>query len=140
MHSRTSSHAAVNASVAAALGIELTDKNRVLLRGVTGSRVVSTIQVESLIVGDLQLVSRRLPIVVDALGGAEPRREAIEFRFGDVRCGLLVQQSSKLHHIRVPHPHAAVRRRGADALDGDMQSPQWRRQLQMLKAAVLKRF
>jgi phytoene synthase len=31
-------------------------------------------------------------------------------------------------------------RRGADALDGDMQSPQWRRQLQMLKAAVLKRF
>jgi hypothetical protein len=66
-----SSHAAVNAAVAAALGIELTDKNMVLLRGVTGSRTVPTISVESLVVGDLQLLSKRLPIVVDALGGAE---------------------------------------------------------------------
>jgi hypothetical protein len=66
-----SSHAAVNASVAAALGIELTDKNMVLLRGVTGSRAVPTIAVDSLVVGDLQLVSQRLPIVVDALGGAD---------------------------------------------------------------------
>jgi hypothetical protein len=66
-----SSHAAVNASVAAALGIELTDKNKVLLRGVTGSRIVPTITVNSLVVGDLQLQSKRLPIVLDALGGAE---------------------------------------------------------------------
>ena len=66
-----SSHAAVNAAVAAALGIELTDKNMVLLRGVTGSRTVPTISVDSLVVGDLQLQSKRLPIVVDALGGAE---------------------------------------------------------------------
>ncbi len=66
-----SSHAAVNASVAAALGIKLTDKNMVLLRGVTGSRTVPTITVESLIIGDMQLRPARLPIVVDALGGAD---------------------------------------------------------------------
>ncbi|MEJ0038979.1 MAG: aspartyl protease family protein [Gammaproteobacteria bacterium] len=66
-----SSHAAVNASVAVALGIPLTDKHQVLLRGVTGSRVVPTITVDSLIVGDLQFRPARLPIVVDALGGAD---------------------------------------------------------------------
>ena len=65
-----SSHAAVNASVAVALGIKLTDKNMVLLRGVTGSRVVPTITVDSLIIGDMQLRPARLPIVIDALRGA----------------------------------------------------------------------
>jgi len=84
-----SSHAAVNASVAAALGIPLTDKNKVMLRGVTGSRVVPTITVDSLIVGDLQFRPARLPIVVDALGGAdgvlgtdgmEDKRIFIDFR------------------------------------------------------------
>jgi hypothetical protein len=84
-----SSHAAVNSSVAAALGIPLTDKNVVLLRGVTGSRIVPTITVDSLIVGDLQFRPARLPIVVDALGGAdgvlgtdgmEDKRIFIDFR------------------------------------------------------------
>jgi predicted aspartyl protease len=84
-----SSHAAVNASVAARLGIPLTDKHQVMLRGVTGSRVVSTITVDSLIVGDLQFRPARLPIVVDALGGAdgvlgtdgmEDKRIFIDFR------------------------------------------------------------
>lgn len=84
-----SSHAAVNASVAAALGIPLTDKNRVILRGVTGSRIVPTITVDSFVIGDLQLRPARLPIVVDALGGAdgvlgtdglEDKRIFIDFR------------------------------------------------------------
>jgi len=66
-----STHAAVNASVAAALGISLVDQKMVLLRGVTGSRAVPTIPVKSLVVGDLELRSKRLPIVIDALGGAE---------------------------------------------------------------------
>lgn len=84
-----SSHAAVNSSVAAALGIPLTDKNQVILRGVTGSRVVPTITVDSLIIGDLQFRPARLPIVIDALGGAdgvlgtdgmEDKRIFIDFR------------------------------------------------------------
>jgi hypothetical protein len=58
--------------VAAALGIDLaTTKNKVILRGVTGSRIVPTITVDSLIIGDLQLRPATLPIVVDALGGAD---------------------------------------------------------------------
>jgi predicted aspartyl protease len=65
------SHSAVTAPVAAALGIPLLDSNTVVLRGVTGSATVPTIAVDSLIVGDLELQSRRLPIVIDALGGAE---------------------------------------------------------------------
>jgi hypothetical protein len=66
-----SSHAAVNSAVAAKLGIPLTTDNQVLLRGVTGSRVVPTITVDSLIIGDLQFRPARLPIVIDALGGAD---------------------------------------------------------------------
>lgn len=66
-----SSHAAVNASVAKALGMDLTNAKKVMLRGVTGSRVVPTITVDSLIIGDLQLRPARLPIVIDALGGAD---------------------------------------------------------------------
>ena len=65
------SNSAVTASVAAALGIPLAQENSVMLRGVTGSREVPTIAVNSLIVGDLELRSKRLPIVTDALGGAE---------------------------------------------------------------------
>ncbi len=65
------SRSAVNASVAAALGIPLTTEHSVVLRGVTGSRTVPTISIDSLIVGELELRSRRLPIVTDALGGAE---------------------------------------------------------------------
>jgi hypothetical protein len=84
-----SSHAAVNSAVAAALGIPLTNENQVLLRGVTGSKVVPTITVDSLIIGDLQFRPARLPIVVDALGGAdgvlgtdgmEDKRIFIDFR------------------------------------------------------------
>jgi predicted aspartyl protease len=64
-------HSAVTASVAAALGLPLTALNNVMLRGVTGSREVPTIPIDSLVVGDLELRSKRLPIVIDALGGAE---------------------------------------------------------------------
>ncbi len=66
-----SNHSAVNASVAARLGIPLTDENTVTLRGVTGTRTVPTIPVDTLVVGELELRSKRLPIVTDALGGAE---------------------------------------------------------------------
>ena len=42
-----------------------------MLRGVTGTKKVPTIAVESLVVGDLELKAKRLPILIDALGGAE---------------------------------------------------------------------
>ncbi len=65
------SNSAVNARVAERLGLPLNDEHSIMLRGVTGSRVVPTIPINSLIVGDLELQGRRLPIVTDALGGAE---------------------------------------------------------------------
>jgi len=65
------SNSAVNARVAEELGIPLLPDHQIMLRGVTGSRQVPTIPVKSLLVGDLELQSRRLPIVTDALGGAE---------------------------------------------------------------------
>jgi hypothetical protein len=65
------SHSGVVASVADALGLPPNKLSNVTLRGVTGSAVVPTIRVDSLRIGDLLLTGKRLPIVTDALGGAE---------------------------------------------------------------------
>ncbi len=65
------SHSAVTARVAITLGIALDDKHSAMLRGATGSVRVPMIPVETLEVGDLLMEPRRLPIVPDALGGAE---------------------------------------------------------------------
>ena len=65
------SQSAVNADVAAALGIALPTTDTVLLSGATGSRVVSAIPVNSVVVGDVDLRDKRLPIVNDPLGGAD---------------------------------------------------------------------
>jgi len=82
-------HSGVTARVAAALGIPLDQSEPVMLRGVTGSTEVPTIRVDSLIVGDLALRPAVLPIVLDALGGAdgilgieglEDKRILIDFR------------------------------------------------------------
>jgi len=61
----------VTAMVALALGIPMDQSPHVMLRGVTGSADVPTIRVDNLIVGDLAVDSVILPIVPDALGGAE---------------------------------------------------------------------
>lgn len=65
------SHSAVTALVALALGIPTDQSPPVILRGVTGFATVPTIHVETLTVGDLSVDSPVLPIVPDALGGAQ---------------------------------------------------------------------
>jgi Aspartyl protease len=65
------SHSAVTSMVALALGIPTDKAPPVLMRGVTGSATVPTIQVNSLSVGDVAVDSPLLPIVPDAMGGAE---------------------------------------------------------------------
>ncbi len=65
------SRSAVNAQVAETIGIEPDMARPVLLRGVTGIVAVATIRVESFSVGDVIVTSAILPIVVDALGGAD---------------------------------------------------------------------
>jgi predicted aspartyl protease len=105
------SHSAVNAGVAAALGIPLVDSTQVMLRGVTGSAAVPSIAVDSLIVGDLELVSRRLPIVIDALGGAEgilgtegllDKRIFIDFRHDKITIFKSHNEHAGLGFVTIP--------------------------------------
>jgi hypothetical protein len=65
------SQSAVTAQLASILGIPLDESTRMLLRGVTGSAIVPTIRVDTLTVGDLTLDGPLLPIVPDAMGGAD---------------------------------------------------------------------
>ncbi len=62
---------ALTAKVAEELGIVLDPAHKVMLRGATGSVEVPVVPVETLEVGDLLMEPKRLPIVPDALGGAE---------------------------------------------------------------------
>jgi hypothetical protein len=65
------SHSAITALVALALGLPTDQSPPVILRGVTGFATVPTIHVDTLSVGDLSVDQTLLPIVPDALGGAE---------------------------------------------------------------------
>ncbi|MEO6184661.1 MAG: aspartyl protease family protein [Steroidobacteraceae bacterium] len=62
---------AVSFRVANALGIPTDRSPPVMLRGVTGSAVAPTIEVDSMSVGDLYVAPARLPLLADAFGGAE---------------------------------------------------------------------
>ncbi len=66
-----SSHSAVTAKVAEKLGIPVPYPGKTILRGATGTTTVPLIPIESLEVGELLMEPGRLPIVPDALGGAE---------------------------------------------------------------------
>jgi hypothetical protein len=65
------SHTGIRASVAEALKLKPNKAEQVRVRGVTGTEVVSTIRVESLVMGDMELRGKKLPILTDPLGGAE---------------------------------------------------------------------
>lgn len=61
----------ITAGVARTLGLTLDNAHRVLLRGVVGAQAVPVVHVRSFSVGDIDFGSTRLPIVTDALGGAD---------------------------------------------------------------------
>jgi hypothetical protein len=65
------SRSGVTAKVAAALSLQPDESHSVKPRAVTGSATVPTIHVDSLQVGDLLVNDSRLPILGDALGGAD---------------------------------------------------------------------
>ena len=65
------SHSALTARVVQQLGITFDPSRTVMLRGATGSVQVPFVPVETLEFGDLLVEPKRLPIVPDALGGAE---------------------------------------------------------------------
>jgi predicted aspartyl protease len=70
----------VTANVAERLDVPLDQSPPVLLRGVTGIAIVPTIRVDSFTVGDLTLSPATLPIVIDAMGGAEGVLATDEFK------------------------------------------------------------
>jgi hypothetical protein len=83
------SRSCVTAKVARDLGLVPDSSHAIRLQAVTGSATVATVRVDSLLVGDLLINGSRLPIIPDALGGAEgilgneglkDRRVYIDFR------------------------------------------------------------
>jgi len=66
-----SATSALRIEAVAKLGLVPDEDSTVRVRGVTGSSVVSTVQVNSMVMGDMALGARRLPIIADAMGGAD---------------------------------------------------------------------
>jgi predicted aspartyl protease len=109
----------VTADVAEALGLPPDESHPVLLRGVTGSAPVPTIQVDSFTVGDLMLTPVTLPIVGDALGGAQgvlgteglrDKRIYIDFRNDMIRIARSKNESAPISFttIQLEHPETGL--------------------------------
>jgi predicted aspartyl protease len=105
------SHSGVTAMVALALGIPTDRSPPVMLRGVTGSATVPTIQVDTLSVGDVSVDSPMLPIVPDAMGGAEGilgseglanKRIFIDFRHDQITIAYSRGEKSGRDFVRIP--------------------------------------
>jgi predicted aspartyl protease len=105
------SHSAVTAMVALALGIPTDQSPPVILRGVTGSATVPTIRVDTLSVGDLSVDSPVLPIVPDAMGGAQGvlgsegltnKRIFIDFRHDQITITYSRGQRSERGFVDIP--------------------------------------
>ena len=105
------SHSAVTALVALALGIPTNQSPPVILRGVTGFATVPTIRVDTLTVGDLSVDSPVLPIVPDALGGAQGilggeglsgKRIFIDFRHDKIVITFSRNERSPREFVDVP--------------------------------------
>jgi Aspartyl protease len=105
------SHSAITALVALALGIPTDVSPPVMLRGVTGFAMVPTIRVETLTVGDIAVDSATLPIVPDALGGAQGilgaeglagKRVFIDFRHDKIAITYSRNEKSPSGFVDVP--------------------------------------
>jgi len=102
------SDSAIAAPVAAALGLTPDSSYLELVQGVAGSAIVPTVHVDSLTVGDLDVTSVTLPIVADALGGAEgvlgtagftDKRIDIDFRHDRISIARSLGQSAPVGFI-----------------------------------------
>jgi len=104
------SGSAVNAQVAEAIGIVPDPTKPVLLRGVSGVLAVPTIRVDSFSVGDVIVTPAILPIVVNALGGADGVLGTDRFTdkrvYIDFRHDLITVTNS--HAIRAPPGYISV--------------------------------
>jgi Aspartyl protease len=123
------SHSAITALVAMALGIPTDQSPPVILRGVTGFATVPTIRVDSLSVGDLSVDQTTLPIVPDALGGAEGvlgsegligKRIFIDFRHDTIDIAFSRNQKSGRGFYTIPFHAMGGTLVVVDAIVGDV--------------------
>ena len=105
------SHSGVIAQVAESLRIPLDQSPPVMLQGVTGSAEVPTIRVDSLTVGDMTLRPYILPIVIDALGGADgilgteglgDKRIYIDFKHDLIRISHSHNEAAEAGFVTIP--------------------------------------
>jgi hypothetical protein len=101
----------VIASVAQALGLVPDTSSSVMLHGVTGSTPVATIKVDTLLVGDVLINGTKMPILPDALGGAEgilgtegltDRRVFIDFRHDLIIISRSHNQAAASGFVTIP--------------------------------------
>ncbi len=105
------SRSAVTSTVALALGIPTDQSPEIMLRGVTGSARVPTIRVDTLTVGDVAVDSPVLPIVPDAMGGAQGvlgseglanKRIFIDFRHDQISIKYSRDERAGVNFHRIP--------------------------------------
>jgi len=105
------SDSAITAAVVAALGLVADPSRTVLVRGVAGSAIVPIVRVDTLTVGDLELSSLTLPIIADALGGADgilgasylaDKRIDIDFLHDHLTIARSHRQSAPIGFITLP--------------------------------------
>jgi Aspartyl protease len=122
-------HSAITALVALALGLPTDQSPPVILRGVTGYATVPTIKVDSLSVGDLSVDQAVLPIVPDALGGAEGvlggeglvgKRVLIDFRHDQIDIAFSRNEKSGRGFFTVPFHAIGGTLVVVDAVIGDV--------------------
>jgi hypothetical protein len=101
----------VVARVASRLQITPDNSASMHLQGVTGSATVPTIRVNSLLIGDLLITGTKLPIIPDALGGAEgilgneglvDRRVFIDFRHDIISITRSHNRPAPLGYYTIP--------------------------------------
>jgi len=105
------SRSAITAMVAVALGIPTDLSPPIILRGVTGSATVPTIHVDTLSVGDVAVDSPVLPVVPDAMGGAQgvlgaeglvDKRIFIDFRHDQIRITYSRGERAGFDFVNIP--------------------------------------
>ena len=125
------SHSAVTAMVALALGIPTDQTPHILLHGVTGFATVPAIRVDTLTVGDVAVDSPILPIVPDAMGGAEGvlgseglvnKRIFIDFRHDQISITYSRGERSGHDFIDVPFHSTHGQLIMVDAMVGDVRT------------------